>query len=136
MQAAPLERLGQLACPVGGENNHRPVGGTERTEFRDTDLKVAQHFQQKRLELLVGLVDLVDQQHDLVRHADRPQQGPLQQICTRENVRGDLVPPLLLGGVGVDAQELLLIVPLVQGTGFVEPFVTLQAHQLGVQEFG
>ena len=38
--------------------------------------------------------------------------------------------------VGLQSQQLLLVVPLVERAGLVEPFVALQADQFGVQKFG
>ena len=63
VQAAPLERVGQLARAVRGQHHVRPMLGVDRAELRDRHLEVGQHFEQERLELLVGAIDLVDQQH-------------------------------------------------------------------------
>ena len=38
-------------------------------ELRDRHLKIAEDLQQERLELRVGLVDLVDEQHDRLRRS-------------------------------------------------------------------
>ena len=38
--------------------------------------------------------------------------------------------------LGLDAQELLLVVPLVEGLRLVEPLVALQADQAGPEQFG
>ena len=43
---------------------------------------------------------------------------------------------LLTAALGLDAQELLFVVPLVQGFGLVEPFVTLEANELGAGDLG
>ena len=48
-------------------------------------------FEQERLELLVGAVDLVDQQHRRVGAADGGEQRPLEQIVLREDVLLDRV---------------------------------------------
>ena len=60
---------------IGG----RVVG--EQAELGDRDLVVGQHLEQVRLELVVGAVDLVDQQdrRDVAVVVDRPQQRPLEQ---------------------------------------------------------
>ena len=72
VQAAALERLGQLARVVGGEQHDRVRAGLDPPELRDRDLEVRQQLEQHRLELLVGLVDLVDQQHDRDRRWRSP----------------------------------------------------------------
>ena len=63
VEAAPLERLGQLAGRVGGEHDERPAYGRDRAELGDRHLEVREHLQQQPLDLDVGLVDLVDEQH-------------------------------------------------------------------------
>ena len=57
------------------------VGRADRAELGDRHLEIGQHFEQIRLERLVGAVELVDQQHrrDAVVRRERLQQRPLQQ---------------------------------------------------------
>jgi len=121
VEAASDERLRELAGPVRGEDDDGPRAGAERPELRHAHLEVGQHFEQERLELRVGLVDLVDQQHDFPGCHDRPEERPLEEIVGREDVAGDVLPALSLGAVGLDAQELLLVVPLVERARLVEP---------------
>ena len=49
--------------------------------------KSDEHLQQEGLELVVGAVDLVDQQHGARPGAQRVQQGPLQQELRPVQVR-------------------------------------------------
>src|SRR5436305_15200947 len=79
IESPPLQRLSQLARVVGGEQHDRLCSRLDPAELRDADLKVAQELEQHRLELLVGLVDLVDQQDDRLRARDRSHQWPLKQ---------------------------------------------------------
>jgi hypothetical protein len=61
------------------------VNGLDRAQFGDRHLEVGQQLQQEGLELLIGAVDLVDQQHRrLDGPADRRQQRPLQQIIAEK----------------------------------------------------
>ena len=62
VEAAALERVVDLARPVRGEDDPRRRLGLDRADLRDRDLEVGQDLEQVRLELLVGPVDLVDQQ--------------------------------------------------------------------------
>ena len=67
--------------------------GLDRAHFRNGDLEVGQHFEQERLERLVGAVDLVDQEH---RRAggiglERLQQRPLDQKALGEHVVLDAI---------------------------------------------
>jgi putative transposase len=88
------------------------------------------------LELFVRLVHLVDQQDDAARVGDGAQQRPLEQVLAREDVLRDLLAAQALVAVGLNAQELLLVVPLVERLRLIQAFVTLQADELGVQRLG
>src|SRR5215510_9181984 len=61
-QAAPLERFGQLAGVVGGEEHQRHLARGDRPQLRDRHLVVGEDLQQQRLGLDLDPVDLVDQQ--------------------------------------------------------------------------
>ena len=61
-------------------------------ELGDRDLEVRQQLEQHRLELLVGLVDLVDQQHDRLLGGDRRHQRAREQELLAEDVVLDRVP--------------------------------------------
>ena len=129
VEAAPLQRLGELARVVGGEQHERMALGLDHAELGNRDLEVRQHLEQHRLELLVGLVDLVDQQHHRLLGDDRLQQRAGEQELLAEDVVLDLLPGRLLR-LGLDPQQLLAVVPLVEGLGLVEPLVALEADQL------
>ena len=62
--------------------------GLDGAELRDGHLEVGQHFEQERLERLVGAVELVDQQHRRARGVglERLQQRPLDQEALGEHV--------------------------------------------------
>ena len=47
-----------------------------------------------------------------------------------------VVPGAVVVALGLDAQELLLVVPLVQRLGLVEPLVALEADQAGAGDLG
>ena len=132
VQAAALQRLGQLARVVGGQQHHRVRARLDAAELGDRDLEVGEHLQQHRLELLVGLVDLVDQQHDRLLGCDRGHQRPREQELLAEDVVLHLAPAGL-AGLGLDAQQLLAVVPLVQRLRLVEALVALQPHELAAE---
>jgi hypothetical protein len=103
---------------------------------RDGHGRLGQHLEQERLELVVGPVDLVDQQHDGAGApvADRPQQRPLDQVVGAEQV---VLGDFAVGRLGQpDAQELAGIVPLVEGLGGVDALVALEADQRRVEHRG
>ena len=91
VEAAALERLGQLARVVRGEQHERVGLGLDHAQLGDRDLEVRQDLEQHRLELLVGLVDLVDQQHHRLLRGDRREQGAGEQELLAEDVV--LAPP-------------------------------------------
>src|SRR5205814_2409142 len=102
-------------------------------QLRHAHLKVAQHLEQELLELGIGLVHLVNQEHLLPCARDRAQERPLEQELAREDVGRHLLPGAALGPVRLDAEELLLVVPLEEGARLVESLVALQADELGVE---
>ena len=61
------------------------VARADRAELGNRHLVIGQHFEQVRLERLVGAVELVDQQHrrDAVLGRQRLQQRPPQQEARR-----------------------------------------------------
>ena len=100
------------------------------------DRELRQQLQQVALELLVGAVNLVDEQHwrPSRRAAQRPQQRPANEIGLAEE--------LLAGAVAIDGvgglqqphlEQLAGVVPLVDRVVDVQPFVALEADQLGAQ---
>src|SRR4051795_7263167 len=135
VQTAALQSLGQLARVVRGQQHDRPGARLEAAELGDRDLEVGEELEQHRLELLVGLVDLVDEQHDRLLGGDRAHQRALEQELFAEDVVLDLLPAGALG-LGLDAQELLAVVPLVERLGLVEALVALQAHEPAVEVLG
>ena len=127
VQAAALERVVQLARAVGGQHDQRPVRGGDRPQLRDRDREVGQELEQERLELVVGAVDLVDQQHRRAAVVlERLQQRPAQQELRPEQLarrRARLGRP--------DRQQLALVVPVVDRVVEVDALVALEPDQLG-----
>ena len=101
--------------------------GPDRAQFGDRHGVVGEHLEQERLELVVGAVDLVDEQHRralLERLQDRPgdEEAPVVQ-------RG-----LERGGVGsvagrAQVQDLPREVPVVERLAGVDALVALQPHE-------
>jgi hypothetical protein len=108
------------------------VRASTRPELGDRDLEVGEDLEQQRLELLVGLVDLVDEQDDRLGRRDRRHERALEQELLAEDVVLDLLPARRVR-LGLDAQQLLAVVPLVQRLGLVEALVALQAHELAAE---
>src|ERR1700680_2062927 len=96
---------------------------TDGAELGHAHLEIGQQLKQEGLELLVRLVDFVDQQDDLSRRGNRSQQRPLEQVFAREEMLGKFLPMETLMLVGLEAQQLLLIVPFVESTRLVESLV-------------
>ena len=92
VEAAALERVVQLAGAVGGEHDDRRGRRGDRAELGDRHLVGREHLEQERLELVVGPVDLVDEQHRRAL-AQGPQHRPGEQE--------PLVEQRLLRAVGV-----------------------------------
>jgi hypothetical protein len=124
-EATALERVVQLAGAVRGQDHARPPGRGDRADLGDRDLEIREHLEQERLELFVGAVDLVDQQHHRLLALDRLQERPPDQELRTEEL-------LFLHSAFLrraDVQELARVVPLVNRVGDVEPLVALEADQ-------
>ena len=87
IDAAAPQRLVQLARAVRGEDDDRPLGRAQRAALGDRDLEVGEELEQEGLELVVGAVDLVDQQHASVGLAQRREHRPLDQEGHRRRCR-------------------------------------------------
>ena len=135
IRAAAAQRLGEGPRTVGSQHHEGDGARADRAHLRDGHLHLGQQLQQEGLELLVRLVDLVDQQHHALLGAYGLEQRTLQQIFVAEEVAGQLVPALR-ARVDLDAEQLLLIVPLVERLALVQALVALQAHQLPTQRMG
>ncbi len=107
IDAAAAQRLVQVARPVRGQHDDRMLGGAQRAALGNGNLEVGEEFEQERLELLVGAVDFVDQQHGRVRRAQGREHRPLDQ----ERLAIDI--DALFAGLA-DRQHLARIVPLVE----------------------
>ena len=121
-----------FAGAVRGDDHDRRLHGLHRAHFRNGDLKVGEHFEQKRLEGFVGAVDLVDQQHRRAGGVglERLQQRPLDQEAFGEHVVLEPRAIVLAFGLGdADGDHLRGVIPLVDRGGDIEAFVALQPDQ-------
>ena len=83
VEAAPAERVGHLARGVRREDDERRMLGLDRAELGDGDLIVGEDLEQERLELRIGAVDLVDQQHDGRLAAERLEERARDEEAAR-----------------------------------------------------
>src|SRR5438128_3486877 len=144
MQAAALERVRHLTRVVAGQDDEGDVPRLHGAELGHAHLEVGQHLEEEGLELGVRLVDLVDEQHAGLLRADGAQERPRQDEAVAEEdivLAGDPIhrlgeragpaqhlADLVLQDLRVE--ELLRVLPLVEGLGLVEPLVALEANQL------
>src|SRR5258708_653942 len=137
VEAAALERVMHLASAVGGDDHERSTLGFDGSDFGDRDLEVGQELEQKRLELLVGPIDLVDQQHrrDWIVVVYGIEEGPSQEELGAEDLalRDAAVLPFTHQP---DVQELPRIIPLVDRMRQVDAFVALEADEPRAQHVG
>ena len=118
------------------EQHDRALLADDRPELGDRHLEVREHLEQEGLGLDLDPVDLVDEQHDRLVGADRLEQRTGQQERLGEDVGLDRRPVRLVLTVGLDPQQLLLVVPLVQRLGLVEALVALQPDQPRAGDLG
>ena len=115
------------------DRRHR---GAERAELGHGDRVVGQDLEQERLELVVGPVDLVDQQDR--RRAVGRRRSPAAAAGGRGTARSrarSRAPRRRRAGAagrlgGAQVQQLAAVVPLVDAPGDVDALVALQADQL------
>jgi hypothetical protein len=114
----------QLARAVRRQHDERPAPGLDRAELGDRDREVGQELEQEGLELVVGAVDLVDQQHHVLLRLERLEQRPPQQELVAEQLARRRP------GLGrADRQQLALVVPVVDRVVQVDALVALQPDQ-------
>ena len=107
------------------------VLGLDRADLRDRDLEVGQDLEQVRLELLVGPVDLVDEQdrRDAVGRLERLEERPADQELGAEDVVRGRVLGLAARLEQPDLEHLARVVPLVDGRVDVEALVALEPDE-------
>ena len=95
---------------------------------------VGQQFKQECLEVVVGTVDLVDQEHgrQRARVAQRGEQRPRDQELLAEHVGVFEGLPTCLGQP--NPEELAGVVPLVERLGEIDALVALQPNEGGMQD--
>ena len=97
---------------------------SDRAALRNRNLKVGKKLQQQCFELMIGAVDLIDQQQRAVRlSAKRFEHRPRDQEIVLIDVH------ILIARL-TNRQHLARVVPLIKRRRRVDPFVTLQTHQL------
>ena len=81
IQAAALQRVVHLARAIGREDDQRRLGCPHRAELGNRDLEFREQLEEESFELLVGAIDLVDQQDGRTRaqRVDRLKQRPLDE---------------------------------------------------------
>ena len=119
VEATALERVVHVAGAVRRDDHERRAPSAWNVpELRDRHRVVGEDLEQERLELVVGAVDLVDQQHRRRHRAervglvgDRAQQRPLHEEALRvELVLDDLAAARF---DRAQVQQLAGVVPLV-----------------------
>ena len=120
-----------LAGPVGGQDDPRRLLGLDRADLGDGHLEVGQDLEQVRLELLVGAVDLVDEQdgRDAVGRLERLEQRPTDEEVAAEDVVGGGLVGLAAGLEQPDLEHLARVVPLVDRRVDVQALVALEADE-------
>ena len=139
VEAAPLERVVQLAGAVGGEHDDRRHGGADGAELRDRHLVRRQHLEQERLELVVGPVDLVDQQHR--RCLPGAPAAPAAPAGTGRRTGSSRPPRRARRAAGdrlerAQVEDLPREVPVVERLGRVDALVALQPDQRQLERLG
>ena len=129
VQAAALERLGQLAGVVRGQQHDRLGPRLDPPELGNRDLEVADSSSSSIASnswsvLSISSISSTTGSGEAI--------AVISGRCEQELLAEDVVLHVLPAGVvglGLDPQQLLAVVPLVQRLRLVEALVALQAHQ-------
>ena len=122
-----------LSGPIGRDDHRRRNRGAERTELGHGDLEVGEELEQVRLELLVGSIDLVDEQHR--RRAipgDRLEERALDQEPLAVDPLARLAPAAFTLGEAY-FEDLPRVIPVIDRGRDVEAFIALKPDQLPVE---
>ena len=124
----------EFACAIGRQDHDGPGLGTDRAHLGNGDLEVAQEFEQECLELVVGPIDLVDEQHTAVTRAHGLEQRAFKEEAGAEEIS------LGVGRIGLaeraDVQHLAGVIPLVERVVDVDALVALEADEITPQHGG
>ena len=134
VQAAPLQGVVDVPGPVGGDDHPWRDESPERAELGHGHGVLGEDLEQEGLELVVGPVDLVDEQDRRrpVPVVDGGEKGPAHEETLGVDGVGHLtggrsIRPGDLGRPQV--QELAGVVPLVDGLRHVDALVALEPQQ-------
>ena len=119
---------------IAGDDDVGYGGRFDGADLGDADLPVRQDFQEEALELLVGAVELVDEEHRRALARDRFQQRALEEKGLAEDGGLARCQRALVGFLQPDLQQLALVVPLVEGGAGVEAVVTLKSDEVRCQD--
>jgi len=86
MQAPAPERVGHFAHAVAREKDERAVCRAYGPDLGDGHLELAQHLEQKSLELGVRAIDFIDEEHRGDRALQRREQGRAMRKRSLQNV--------------------------------------------------
>ena len=124
----------ELPGAIGGEDHQGRRLRGDGPDLRDGDLEVGQELEQEGLELVIGPVDLVDQEHRPISGLYRRQQGPLQEELGAEQLVDLALIAEAMLGERPDLEHLSGVVPLVQGLIGVDALVALETDQPAVED--
>src|SRR5680860_796380 len=135
VEAAPSERIVQVTASVRREDDDRRLLRGERAQLGDGHRRLTEELQEQSFELVVGTVDLVDQQHRRFRTVvpNTTQDRALLKELLTEQV--GLAQLLVLRLSQPDREQLTLVVPVVEGLVRRQPLVALQPDQGQPQRF-
>src|SRR4051812_4753626 len=118
----------QVARTVRRQDDDRWVRRAHRSELGDRYGGLTEQLEQECLEVVVGAVDLVDQEYrgTWAWMLERLQQRPADQVLGTE--QGALTERFLVRLGQPDAQQLAWVVPFVERLRGVDPVVALEPH--------
>ena len=105
-------------------------------------MKVGEHFQQVGLELVIGTIDFIDEQHrcSTIARLDGPQQGTTHEktlvVQFALQTSGVFAGRFTTGFSGTQVQQLTRIIPVVHRLARIDAFVALQTDEFAATQGG
>ena len=125
----------QLARAIRRDDDNRRSCGADGAKLGNRDLKIGEQLEKEPLELLVGAVQLVDEQHGrpLSVRQRLEQRPPDQKFLCEQLTRRLPSVDRARGFHQADLQQLPRVVPFVHGVAYVQAFVALEPDQVRLE---
>lgn len=136
IEASTFQGVGEVAGAIRGKDDDGALAGLDRSQLGNRYLELSEDLEKEGFEFLVRLVHLINEEHGRAGGGEGSQQGAFEEKLPGKDVLGDVLPAEICIAIHLNPQQLLLVVPFVEGPRLVEPLVALQADEIGLEPLG